>query len=138
MKSDIKIFLADDDTLMIKGLSLLLKSDKSIEIVGTAADGEKALDQILFTKPDMVILDIEMPKRNGLSVLRELIKNNINVKALFLTVYSDSKIIQEAVSLNTDGFILKENYQNEILEAINRIRIGEKYFSKELIKFIRG
>ncbi len=138
MKEGIKIFITDDDPLFIKGFRLLFKFEDSIEIVGSARDGTEAMVLIKDKKPDIAVLDVEMPGKDGLTLLRELNENNFPVKVIFLTVHSDSQKFNEAISLNARGYVLKENYESEIVEAISNVSKGKTYYSRQLHGFLKN
>ncbi len=138
VKEEIKILIADDDPLFIKGFKLLLKFENSIEIVGSACDGTEAMILIKDKKPDIAVLDIEMPHKNGLTLLRDLNEDNFPIRVIFLSVHSDSQSFNRAISLKAHGYVLKENYESEIVEAILNVSAGKTYYSPQLHGFLRN
>ena len=110
---NIKVMLADDHVLMREGIRQLLEFDGSIEVIGEASDGEECLQKLEKVKPDVLLLDINMPKLNGIEVLEEIKRKKINVKVLILTVHNEVDYLIRAVDIGVDGYILRiQNQRN--------------------------
>lgn len=129
----IRVMLADDHVLMREGIRQLLEFDKSIEVVAEANDGEECIEKLLEVKPEILLLDINMSKKNGIEVLKEIKKQNINVKVLILTVHDSIEYLVKAVELGVDGYILKDSESAELKKAISTIMNGESYIQPKLI-----
>lgn len=129
----IKVMLADDHVLMREGIRQLLEFDGSIVVVGEANDGEECLEKIEVSKPQVLLLDINMPKKNGIEVLEEIKKRNIDVKVLILTVHDEVEYLLKAVDIGVDGYILKDSESAELKKAINAVVNGESYIQPKLI-----
>ena len=129
----IKVMLADDHILMREGIRQLLEFDGTIEVVDEASDGIECLEKITQSKPDILLLDINMPKKNGIDVLEEIKKKNIKVKVLILTVHNEVEYLLRAVVIGADGYILKDSESVELKKAINTIMSGETYIQPNLI-----
>ncbi|MBK8552126.1 MAG: response regulator transcription factor [Ignavibacteria bacterium] len=99
---------------------------------GEADNGQTALDLIINLKPDIVLLDIDMPKKNGLEVLRELNKLKNSSKIIFLTVYADEDFYDEGVELGISGYVLKDSAISEIIECIYKVNDNKYYISSKL------
>lgn len=129
MKTDkkIKIVMADDHPIFRSGLRQIIEEDGNIEIIGEADNGEDALDIVTKLQPDIALLDINMPGKTGLQVMREL-KNN-KVRVIFLTVHTDEEIYDEAMSIGVMGYVLKDSAINEIVESIYTVNKGNYYVS---------
>lgn len=126
-----KIFVADDHSLFRDGISSLLEAG-GYEVIGQAGDGDSALENILLLKPDLVLLDIEMPGINGLDVLR-LIKNRLpETKVVILTVSEDESHLVDAVQSGADGYLLKHLNSNEFLEMISGLERGEAAITRSM------
>ena len=95
-KQKLRIIIADDHPVFRDGLINIIKKEEDIEIIGEAGDGEKALSLITELKPDIALLDIHMPKLTGIQILKEIKKLKIDIKTIFLTVYSDEEIFDES------------------------------------------
>lgn len=129
----IKVMLADDHVLIREGIRQLLEFDGSIEVISEVNDGEECIDNLVHVKPDILLLDINMPKKNGVEVLEEIRKKNIDVKVLILTVHNEVEYLIKAVDIGVDGYIVKDSGSAELKKAINCILNGEKYIQPSLI-----
>lgn len=129
----IKVMLADDHILMREGIRQLLEFDGSIEVIDEASDGEECLDKLAMSKPQVLLLDINMPKKNGIKVLEEIKKNKKKVKTLILTVHNEVEYLIQAVDIGVEGYILKDSESAELKRAINAIVNGENYIQPKLI-----
>lgn len=132
----IKIFIADDHPVFRSGLMKIIETDKEIEIIGEADNGETALNKIFELKPYVAILDIDMPKKTGMELLKELNKRKINVKTIFLTVYSDESIFDEAMNLGINGYVLKDSAIADIIDCIKSVAAGKYYITPSLSDFL--
>ena len=129
----IKVMLADDHILMREGIRQLLEFDGSIDVVAEANDGEECIEKLLLAKPQILLLDINMPKKNGIEVLEEIKRKNIDVKVLILTVHDEIEYLIKAVDIEVDGYILKDSESTELKRAISVIMNGESYIQPKLI-----
>ncbi len=129
----IKVMLADDHVLIREGIRQLLEFDGSIEVVSEANDGEECLEKLKQNEVQVLLLDINMPKKNGIEVLEELKRNNNNVKVLILTVHTEIEYLIKAVDIGVDGYILKDSGSAELKRAINVVVNGENYIQPKLI-----
>lgn len=125
--------LADDHVLIREGIRQLLEFDGSIEVVGEVNDGEECVKKLLHVKPDILLLDINMPKKNGVEVLEEIRVQNIPVKVLILTVHNEIEYLIKAVDIGVDGYIVKDSGSAELKKAIKCIMNGENYIQPSLI-----
>lgn len=125
--------LADDHVLMREGIRQLLEFDGSIEVVAEANDGEECIEKLLEIKPEILLLDINMSKKNGIEVLKEIKSKNIDVKVLILTVHESIEYLLKAVELGADGYIMKDSESAELKKAISVIMDGESYIQPNLI-----
>lgn len=129
----IKIMLADDHVLMREGIRQLLEFDGSIEVIAEANDGEECMEKLQEVKPQVLLLDINMPRKNGIEVLEEIKKANMDVKVLILTVHNEVEYLLRAVDIGVNGYILKDSESAELKKAINIICNGESYIQPKLI-----
>lgn len=133
---NIKVMLADDHVLMREGIRQLLEFDGSIEVIGEASDGEECLQKLEKVKPNVLLLDINMPKLNGIEVLEEIKRKKINVKVLILTVHNEVDYLIRAVDIGVDGYILKDSESAELKKAIMTVMDGESYIQPKLIPML--
>lgn len=129
----IRVMLADDHILMREGIRQLLEFDGSIEVVEEANDGDECLEKLKRSKPDVLLLDINMPKKNGIEVLEEIKKQKINIKVLILTVHNEVEYLLKAVDIGVDGYLLKDTDFYELKKAIIGVLQGESYIQPSLI-----
>ena len=129
----IKVMLADDHVLMREGIRQLLEFDGMIEVIEEANDGIECLEKLEKSKPDVILLDINMPKKNGIEVLKEIRIKNLPVKVLILTVHNEVEYLIKAVDIGVDGYILKDSESAELKRAIVSVMNGENYIQPNLI-----
>lgn len=129
----VKVMIADDHVLIREGIKQLLEFDGSIEVIEEAADGEECLEKLKTVQPEVLLLDINMPIKNGIEVLEEIKKNNLPVKVLILTVHNEVEYLIKAVDIGVDGYILKDSESSELKKAINYVLTGENYIQASLI-----
>lgn len=134
----IEIMIADDHVLMREGIKQLLEFDGSIEIIAEASDGEECLKKLKKYSPQVLLLDINMPKMNGIEVLEEIKKQEIDVRVLILTVHNEVEYLLKAVDTGVDGYILKESESAELKRAIDLVANGENYIQPKLIPMLNS
>lgn len=125
--------IADDHNLIREGLKQLLEFDGSMEIISEASNGVECLDKLQNIIPDILLLDINMPEKNGLEVLEEIKKMKYEIKVLILTVHNELEYLLKAVDIGVDGYILKDSESAELKRAINAVLAGENYIQASLI-----
>lgn len=129
----IKVMITDDHVLIREGIKQLLEFDGSIEVIEEAADGVECLRKLKHVKPDVLLLDINMPKMNGIEVLEDIRNNKLDIKVLILTVHNEVEYLLKAVDIGVDGYILKDSESSELKKAIHSILDGENYIQPNLI-----
>lgn len=129
----IQVMLADDHILMREGIRQLLEFDGSIEVIGEANDGVECLELLEKINPQVLLLDINMPRKNGIDVLGEIKKKKIPVKVLILTVHNEIEYLVKAVDIGVDGYILKDSESAELKKAIHTVINGDSYIQPNLI-----
>ena len=125
----IKILLADDHKLLIDGLRPLLEKQGNLEVVGVAKDGLEAVKLAAQYRPDIILLDISMPRLNGIDAARKILDELPDTKIIMLSMHADRRFIQESLRNGASGYILKESAAREVIEAIEEVRKGELFFS---------
>ena len=125
----IKIIIADDHPMMRSGVKSVLLKDQQIEILAEANDGKEAYDFILKFNPDVALIDVEMPKMTGLEIARQINSEKINTKIIFLTMYKDEDMFNEAMDAGAFGYVLKENAVEDVLESVKIVSEGKHYIS---------
>ena len=127
-----RVLLADDHTLVVEGLQKLL--DGQCELVGTVQDGRALLEAVARLQPDLVILDISMPRLNGIDAARKLKKHMPAVKLIFVTMHADSAYVNEAFKAGASGYLLKRSASRELIEAIQSVMAGNFYVTPLITK----
>lgn len=128
----IKVYIADDHQLLIDGIIAVLGSEKNIEVVGSSLNGEDVIDWFKKNTADILILDINMPKIDGVGVLQYFFKKGLQQKVIILSSYEDTKLIKEVLKIGASGFLAKKCAAENIIEAINVVYKGKQYFSKSI------
>jgi DNA-binding NarL/FixJ family response regulator len=132
----IKIAIVDDHPLFREGLKQVIAGDSRFELVGEADDGEGALDLVQQLKPDVVVLDVNLPKLSGLEVATVLHTRKSKVGLVVLTMLKDEQAFNQAMNLDVKGYVLKENAAQEILNCIASVAEGQPYVSPSLTSFL--
>lgn len=125
--------IADDHSLIREGIKQLLEFDGGIEVVSEAANGIECIEKLESFVPDVLLLDINMPEKNGLEVLDEIKKKDYDVKVLILTVHNELEYLIKAVDIGVDGYIMKDSESAELKKAIRAVLDGENYIQASLI-----
>ena len=129
MKERQKIVIAEDYTILREGLRAILSSDSELEVVGEAEDGGVAVQCTAELKPDLVLMDLSMPKMSGIEAIREIKKKSPRTKILVLTIHHTEEHILAALKAGADGYALKDSTQGELLMAVKRVLQGKRYLS---------
>jgi DNA-binding NarL/FixJ family response regulator len=132
MKEEIRVLIADDHTLFREGVVALLESVPEIEVVGTAEDGQMVVDLTEETQPDVILMDIQMPKMNGIAATRKIIQSNPQVGVIVVTMFEDDDSVFAAMRAGARGYILKGADQNDMLRAIKAVAQGEALFGPSI------
>ncbi|MCM1199836.1 MAG: response regulator transcription factor [Bacteroides fragilis] len=133
MNETIKVMIADDHNLMREGIKQLLELDGTIEVIAEAGDGEECLEKLKEYNPDILLLDINMPLKNGIEVLQKLKEDNFDVKVLMLTLHNEVEYLIKAVDHGVDGYLMKDSQSSELKKAIYMVLSGKTYIQPSLI-----
>jgi DNA-binding NarL/FixJ family response regulator len=128
----IRILIADDHPLMRRGLRMSVEDEEGMQVIAEAADGESALAQIEKLRPDIALLDIDMPKMSGLNVAKQISERKLATKIIFLTFHSSEDLFRAALSLGTVGYILKDSAAQEVVAGIHAVAEGRPYLSSAI------
>lgn len=134
----VNIMITDDHSMIREGLKNLLELDGDIKVIEEAVNGEDCLEKLKTVSPDVLLLDINMPKKNGLEVLKVLKDKNSNLKVLILTVHNEIEYLLKAVEIGVNGYILKDSESSELKKAIFSIIDGEDYIQPSLIPLLNS
>lgn len=138
MESKVTIVIADDHPIFRKGLREVILEEKNFTIIGEAENGKEALEIISSKKPDIAIMDMEMPQMSGIEVLRKLkmSSSKLQTKVIFLTMYNEEEFLFKAMDFGASGYVLKDSALNEITTAIINVVEGNYYVSSSLTKYL--
>lgn len=128
----IKVLLAEDHTIVREGFRRILELDSGIVVVGEAQNGREAVTLTQKTRPDVVLMDIAMPRLNGLEATRQLLKELPEIKVLILSAHNDDAYVSAALSSGAVGFLLKQTSAHDVCEAIRQAYDGKSYFSPSI------
>lgn len=132
----IKVFNADDHPILRKGISDLIIETDGLEWVGSAENGKEALLKIEAIRPDIAVLDIEMPFMTGLEVAQELIEKKIKTEFILLTLFKSGDFLQNALQAGIKGYLLKESSTREILDCIHSVASGLPYVNSSMTQYL--
>lgn len=130
----ITVLLADDHTVLLDGLRYLLEAQKDIMIVGTASNGQEAVDRAILHCPDVVIMDISMPVMNGIEATKHICKICENTKVAILSMHHTTEYMQRALEAGAAGYLLKDSAGMELVTAIRELHSGKRYLSRQVAK----
>lgn len=133
----VKVVIIDDHVMVREGIKQLLEIDGDILVVGEAGDGEEGIKLLENMKPDVVLLDINMPKMNGLEVLEVLKKRGLSHKVLILTIHNEVEYLVKAVDIGVDGYVLKDSELAVLKKAIFTIDEGNSYIQPSLTPLLK-
>lgn len=135
----INVVIADDQKLLAKLMQSYLSNFFNIKLVGSARNGKEVLTMVKSENVDLILMDIMMPELEGLETAKLVLKSNPHVKIVFLSCKTDKRTVSEAIKLGASGFVSKNSTQEEIINAINAVISGEKFFDKEVMNsFLRN
>jgi DNA-binding NarL/FixJ family response regulator len=129
MKQEVRIVIADDHPLMRQGLRQIIESESNFNVISEARNGSEALAMVEELKPDVAILDVDMPHQDGFQVARSLQANNNPAAIIFLTMHSDEAMFHAALDLGAKGYVLKDSAIDDIVKAINEAVAGRSFTS---------
>jgi DNA-binding NarL/FixJ family response regulator len=132
----IKIIISDDHQLFRDGIANLLSSSPQIEIVAQAENGQEAIEKAVLYKPDIIIMDISLPKINGVEATRILHNELPKTKVLVLTMHAEKNYIKEALEAGACGYLFKDCTYDQLIEAINTVYSGKKYLSNKITEIL--
>ena len=125
MSETIRILIADDHAIVREGLRALIATEPGLELLDEASDGIQAVDKALALKPDVILLDMMMPRKDGLGAINDIIKENPNARILVLTSFAEDEKVFPAIKAGALGYLLKDSSPQELLHAIRNVYNGQ-------------
>ena len=129
MTAPIRLLIADDQPIIRRGLALMLGAEDGIEVVGQAGDGVQALEMAHTLNPDVVVMDLRMPRLGGVAATRRLASELPHVRVVVLTTFDDDELVLEAVRAGAQAYLLKDAEEAEVLETVRAVHRGESRLS---------
>ncbi len=135
---NITVIIVDDHALMREGLMKILELDDNIDVISEAGNGEEGMEKILEYRPDIVLLDINMPKMNGIEVLRRAKDLGLESKIIMLTIHDDREYLQETIKIGANGYVLKDSDADSLIKAIKDVSKGKTYIQPSIATLLVG
>lgn len=132
----ISIVIADDHEIFRNGVQFLIDREEDMQVVGMAENGLEAIDKCTNYLPDILLLDISMPKMTGLEAAKILSERDIKTKIILLSLYDRSEYIRESLKVGVCGYLLKDSPNELFLKAIRRAYVGDYFYSSDLTNFL--
>jgi two-component system response regulator NreC len=132
----VRILVADDHTLFRQGLRRVLQEQPGWEVVAEASDGAEAVRQAIDLEPDVAILDIAMPRLNGVDATRQIVRRLPNIRVLIVSMYSDEVFISQGLQAGAHGFLLKDSADTDLVRAVTDLVTGKSFFSPAVSKVV--
>ena len=132
MENKKKIVIAEDHTILRDGLRALISSQNNLEVIGEAGDGREAVRIVDNLEPDLLLIDLSMPKMNGIEAIKEIKNQHPDIKVIILTVHKSDEYIFASLKAGANGYMLKDASQNELLLAIQYVLNGKSYISPSI------
>lgn len=132
----IRVVLADDHDIVRNGIKQLLDKESDIDVIGEAADGEEAVRKVEELDPDVLVMDVGMPKMNGIEAIRALKEKGLETKVLILSMFDVEEYVLKAVEFGALGYVLKDADKAKFLDAIRTVYEGKKYYGHDISSFI--
>lgn len=136
MDNIITVMIADDHALMRQGLKQILELEQDIAVIAEAADGEETVEKCQEIKPDVILLDINMPKMSGIEVLRRLKDIGVDTKIIMLTIHNEVEYLSETLNIGADGYVLKDADSSTLINAIRNVKNGDTYIQSSIANLL--
>jgi NarL family two-component system response regulator LiaR len=138
MSQAIRVFLADDHAVVREGLVALIETEPDLEVVGTASDGEEAVRRVMQSCPDVILLDLHMPRKSGHEAIAEIMETISDARILVLTSFGDDEHVFTAIKSGALGYLLKDTAPYELIQAIRNVNAGKSALHPDIaLKVIR-
>jgi DNA-binding NarL/FixJ family response regulator len=136
VKPEITLVIADDHPIFRQGLRQIIERDARLKIVGEAEDGESALETIEAARPQVAIVDVNMPGRDGFEVARAVRERRLPTELIILTMYKDERIFNAALDVGVKGYVLKDSAISEVVGCVKTVAAGETYISPQMSAYL--
>jgi len=131
-----RIFIVDDHDIIREGLKTILRRQPDYEVIGEAKDGEEALEKVSSLKPDILLLDITMPRKTGLEIIEQVLKKSPSTRILIISVHKANAYVLKALQSGVKGYLSKENAADDLLQALRKIVSGQVYLDAQASDYL--
>ena len=129
----IRLLIADDQPIILRGLSLMLGSEEDIEVVGLAKDGIEAVEMASELKPDVIIMDLQMPRCTGVEASREILVANADTRIVVLTTFDTDNMVLDAIHAGASAYLLKDSTEKDVLSTVRAVYEGKASLTPDVI-----
>jgi DNA-binding NarL/FixJ family response regulator len=136
MSNEITVLIADDHPIFRKGLREIITAEPGLKLVAEVEDGERALQAIRAHSPQVAVLDVDMPRKDGITVARTIIEENLPVAVVLLTMHRNERFFNAALDLGVQGYVLKDSAVSEIVSAIHAVSEGRRFVTPLLTDYL--
>ena len=136
MSNEITVLIADDHPIFRKGLREIIEAEVSLKLVGEAEDGARALAVLRALRPQVAVLDVDMPQMDGISVARAMGQEGLPTAIVLLTMHRNERFFNAALNLGVRGYVLKDSAVSEIVTAIRAVKDGQRFVTPLLMDFV--
>ena len=136
MEQEIRVILADDHPIVRQGLRQMIEADRQLSVVAEAGNGRDALELIEKHRPQIAVIDVDMPEMDGFALAREISRKRIAVEIIFLTMHSKAEIFYAAMDLGAKGYVLKDSAVSDIVASIKAVATGQSYISPTIANLL--
>ena len=136
MTAEIRVLIAEDHPIFRKGLRQIIESEIGLQVIAEAGDGEQALELIQTCRPHVAVLDVDMPRKDGMEVARDVRSLHLDVALIFLTMHNNERFFNAALDTGVKGYVLKDCASSEIVEGIRAVAAGRAYVTPSLTDFL--
>ena len=133
-QTPLRLLIVDDQPLIRRGLAMMLETEEGIEIVGQAADGVEAIEMALATSPDVVVMDLQMPRASGVVATREITAQRPSTRVVVLTTFDHDDLVFEAIRAGAQAYLLKDASEAEVLDTVRAVHRGESRLSPAIAR----
>jgi DNA-binding NarL/FixJ family response regulator len=134
----VRILIADDHAMVAEGLRQVVAAEVDFEVVDIASDGEVALQRAIDLEPDIVVMDMAMPRMNGIEATRAIHERAPGIRVVMLSMYSNPEYVFRALEAGASAYLAKDSASRELVEAIRTVRSGRRYFSAQIAESLAG
>jgi len=130
------VLLADDHAVVRKGLRFLLEQSEQVKVAGEAVDGREAVNLAKSLRPDLVIIDIQMPNLNGIDAAAQIVRDRPETAVILLSMYSDESYVLRALNAGAKAYVLKDSVETDVLNAVRAVMAGKPFFSPVITQML--